>query len=64
MRPFVAFLIYLGVVFVGGPLLAPWVYWLAHHLAGSWPWLAEQPFRRYVNRCMLVSALAGMCPLR
>lgn len=63
MRPLVAFLIYLAVVFIGGPLLAPWVYWLAQHSADAWPWLAEQPFRRYVNRCMLVLALAGMYPL-
>jgi membrane protease YdiL (CAAX protease family) len=63
MRPLVAFLLYLAVVFLGGPLLAPWVYWLAQHLAESWPWLADQPFRRYVNRCMLVFALVGMYPL-
>ena len=63
MRPLVAFLIYLAFVFLGGPLLAPWIYWLAQHFAESWTWLAEQPFRRYVNRCMLVFALLGMVPL-
>ena len=63
MRPLVAFLIYLAVIFVGGPLLAPWIYWTAQHFADTWPWLAEQPFRRYVNRCMLVFALLGMYPL-
>lgn len=63
MRPLLAFLVYLAVVFIGGPLVAPWVYWLAQHAADAWPWLADQPFRRYVNRCMLVFALAGMYPL-
>ena len=63
MRPILAFLIYLALVFIGGPLLAPWLYWLAQHCADAWPWLAEQPFRRYVNRCLLVFALAGMYPL-
>jgi membrane protease YdiL (CAAX protease family) len=63
MRPLVAFLIYLALIFLGGPLLAPWVYWLAQHVGDAWPWLAEQPFRRYVNRCMLVFALLGMVPL-
>lgn len=63
MQPIIAFLAYLALVFVGGPLLAPWVYWGAQHFADAWPYLAEQPFRRYVNRCMLVLALAGMWPL-
>ncbi len=63
MRPLAAFLAYLAVVFLGGPLLAPWVYGVAQHLGEGWPWLTEQPFRRYVNRCMLVFALAGMYPL-
>lgn len=63
MRQLAAFLIYLLVVFIGGPLVAPWIYWGAQHFADAWPWLAEQPFRRYVNRCLLVAALGGMYPL-
>jgi membrane protease YdiL (CAAX protease family) len=63
MRPWQAFLLYLMVVFMGGPLLAPWIYWGAQNLSDVWPWLADQPFRRFVNRCMLVLALAGMVPL-
>lgn len=63
MHPAGALLIYLTAVFVGGPLLAPWVYWLAHEFLEGWTYLAEQPFRRYVNRCMLVIALLGMYPL-
>lgn len=54
---------YILVVFVGGALLAPWVYWAAQHFADTAPWLADQPFRRYVHRCMLVLALGGMWPL-
>ena len=63
MRPVAAFLAFLALVFLGGPLLAPWIYWGAQHFADTWPWLADQPFRRYVNRSMLVCALAGMWPL-
>lgn len=57
------FLIYLAVVFIGGPLLAPWLYWLVQHFADFSPWLAEQPFRRYVSRCVLGFALVGVVPL-
>ncbi len=63
MRPVTTFAAYLALVFLGGPLLAPWVYWAVQHVGDAWPYLAEQPFRRYVNRCMLVLALAGMWPL-
>jgi membrane protease YdiL (CAAX protease family) len=63
MRPLRALAIYFSVVFLGGGLLAPWLYWLAQQFADQVPYLAEQPFRRYVNRCMLVLALAGMWPL-
>ncbi len=63
MRPLAAFLVYLALVFLGGPLVAPWIYGAAQHFADTWPWVADQPFRRYVNRCMLVFALLGMYPL-
>lgn len=65
MHPLRALLIYLAVVFLGGPLLAPWVYWGVHQAPWleGWTYLQEQPFRRYVNRCMLVFALLGMVPL-
>jgi membrane protease YdiL (CAAX protease family) len=63
MQPLPAFLIYLAVVFIGGPLLAPWVYWFVQNFLDGWTYLVEQPFRRYVNRCMLLFALAGMYPL-
>lgn len=50
---------------VGGGLLAPWVW----HAAQAWAdasaasWvdrLASQPFHRYVHRCLLILALAGL----
>ncbi|MFM7101675.1 MAG: lysostaphin resistance A-like protein [Verrucomicrobiota bacterium] len=57
---------YLLAVFGGAALLAPWVWHGLQVLAGSWPALAGpagQPFHRYVNRCLLVLALAGLWPL-
>lgn len=56
MRPLRALLIYFITVFIGGALLAPPLYWLLHsHF--------ESPFHRYVNRCLVILALAGLWPL-
>jgi hypothetical protein len=63
MRPGRVLSVYVAVVFLGGALLAPWLYWLVQALADTFPSLAEKPFHRYVNRAMLVLALAGMVPL-
>lgn len=63
MRPLRALIIYLIVVFVGGALLAPWLYWLVQSFAGTFPKLANAPFHRYVNRSFLILALAGLWPL-
>jgi uncharacterized protein len=69
MRPLRALVIYIAVVFVGGALLAPWLCWLAQALARTLPnlatvrHLADAPFHRYVNRSLLVLALAGLWPL-
>lgn len=63
MRPHRALVIYLAVVFVGGALLAPWLYWLVQSVAGSLPRLANAPFHRYVNRSLLILALGGLWPL-
>ncbi len=53
---------YLAVVFLGAAAVAPWVYLTVQHYApGSG--IAHQPFHRYVNRCLLVLALAGIWPL-
>ena len=68
MRPIRSLLIFVLVVFVGGALLAPWLYWLAQslaaHLSGSLAFrLVNSPFHRYVNRSLLILALLGIRPL-
>lgn len=62
MRPLRALLIYTLVVFVGGALLAPWLYQAVHALAPA-SHLAQNPFHRYVDRCLLGLALIGVWPL-
>jgi hypothetical protein len=59
MRPFWALVIYIAAVFLGGALLAPWLYWLFHFS----PKLAATPFHRFVDRSFLIIALAGVWPL-
>lgn len=66
VRAFLAILAYLVLVFGGGAALAPWIYHGVQALARAWPavaGLADAPFHRYVNRCLLVLALAGLWPL-
>jgi CAAX protease family protein len=63
MRPLRALVIYIVVVFVGGALLAPWLYWLVQEFAHSIPKIASEPFHRFVDRSLLVLALAGLWPL-
>lgn len=56
---------FLGVLF-GAALLAPPLYHLGQWLAvetGWLPSLASQPFHRYLNRCLLIVALAGLWPI-
>jgi len=59
-------LIYLGAVFLGGALVAPWLYWtiqlLAEHFS-VFEKLAANPFHRFVNRSLLGLALLGVWPL-
>ena len=62
MRPVRALTIYLAAVFVGGGLLAPWFYWAANGTGILDP-ANVPPFHRFVNRSMLVVALAGLWPL-
>lgn len=61
MRPLWALLIYFVVIFIGGALLAPWLYELAQHL--PFPKIAGAPFHRFEDRAFLVLALAGVWPL-
>lgn len=63
MKPARALGLYIAVVFLGGGLLAPWLYWAVQAFGDSMAGLADKPFHRYVNRSMLVIALAGMWPL-
>ena len=70
MRALRTLIIYIAVVFLGGALLAPWVYWLVQSIAHSFPqvWneffpkIAGAPFYRYVNRALLGLALIGLWP--
>lgn len=65
MRPFRSLVAYGLAVLAGGALLAPWLYWLAQwgaaHFSGLSS-LATQPFHRFVNRSLLILAVAGLWP--
>jgi len=66
MRPIPLLLIYFAVVFPGGALLAPWLYWLAQWAAGHWSalsGLAAIPFHRFLDRSLLGLALICLWPL-
>jgi membrane protease YdiL (CAAX protease family) len=63
MRPLSALVIYIAVVFIGGALLAPWLWWLAQTGAQDFPKIAGAPFHRFVDRSFLILALAGLWPL-
>jgi uncharacterized protein len=62
MRPLRSLVIFVLVVFLGGALLAPWLYWLVQALAPHSE-LAGKPFHRYLNRSLIGFALLGMWPL-
>jgi len=65
MRPVRSLVIYMVVIFLGGALLAPWLYWLIQWAAGHFSrfeHLAEQPFRRFLNRSLLALAVIGLWP--
>lgn len=65
MRPVRVLGLYLAFVFLGAALLSPWAYQLVH-LASGWfsslQSVADKPFPRYVNRSLIVLALAGLVP--
>ena len=63
MRPLRALIIYILAVFIGGALLAPWLWQLAQLFAPSLPRLANAPFHRFLDRSFLIFALAGLWPL-
>jgi len=63
MRPIGTVLIVVVTVFVGGALIAPWLYWSAQMSADLSPWFAElakQPFHRFVHRSLLGLAIPGL----
>jgi uncharacterized protein len=65
MRPLRKLLIYVGFIFLGAALLAPWIYRFAQWVATDIPALekiAENPFYRYANRCLILLALVGLWP--
>ena len=66
MRPTILLLLYLVFVFLGGALLAPWLYFGVQNLAteyAQFKGLAGAPFHRYVNRSLIVLAVIGLFPL-
>ena len=60
MRPFRSLLVFFLVVFVGGALLAPWLYGLAQWM--NLESLSQRPFHRFVTRSMEALALIGLWP--
>jgi uncharacterized protein len=65
MKPVRATLIYFAVVFIGGSLLAPWLYWGAQWGAELFPQfqsLSTKPFHRFVNRSWMLLGLLGLWP--
>ena len=63
MRPLRALLIYLAFVFLGGALIAPWLWHFAQLFAHAFPKIAAAPFHRYLDRAFLIVALLGIWPL-
>jgi membrane protease YdiL (CAAX protease family) len=65
-RPIRSLVVYFAVVFLGGALLSPWLYWLTQSAAGHWTalsGLAAKPFHRYLDRSLLGLALLCLWPL-
>lgn len=66
MRAAGILLAYLVGALLVAALAAPWVYQLGQWAAGEADFLkglGTQPFHRYLNRCLLLTALAGLWPL-
>ena len=66
MKATVAIALYAVAVVVLSAAAAPWVFWAVQFTNTHWwhsAWLARQPFRRVLDRTLLVVALAGLWPL-
>jgi len=57
MRPPRALLGFVIFVFIGAALVSPWIY----HGCVAWGWTGI-PFRRIVDRCLIILAVAGLWP--
>src|SRR2546425_7468928 len=65
MHPALAVGAYFAFIFLGGALLAPWLFKLAALGSSISPLLqslAEQPFHRYVDRSLLLLGMIGLWP--
>ena len=65
VRPLRSILLFVIFVFVGGALLAPWLYFGAQQAADTSAFfqrLAANPFHRFVNRAFMILALVGLWP--
>ncbi|HXE41378.1 MAG TPA: CPBP family intramembrane glutamic endopeptidase, partial [Candidatus Baltobacteraceae bacterium] len=63
MRPLRALAIYVAFIFLGGALIAPWLWHFAQLFTNWFPKLASAPFHRYLDRSFLILALVGIWPL-
>lgn len=62
MRPYRTLLVIIVMVFLGGALLAPWIYWAVQTLDPASA-LAHKPFHRFVDRALLGLGLLAIWPL-
>lgn len=66
MRAAGILLLWFASVLLAAALLAPWAFHLGQWASGEISFLKSlgaQPFHRYLNRCLLLVALAGLWPL-
>ncbi len=65
LNPTAAIALYFAAIFIGGSLIAPWIWHLMQALAVPLPFLqelADEPFRRYVTRSWMIIGAAGLWP--
>ena len=62
MRSVRSLVIFVAVVFLGGGLLALWLYWLAQSLSRTFPTLAGNPFHPFLKQALPGVALIGLWP--
>ena len=61
--PAAVILLYLIIVFIGAAVIAPHLYASAQFLVGisyRFSFLADPPFHRFVNRCLILLAILGL----